>query len=973
MTRNGNSYSNSRRGLVRLATLVVLLAGVAGPAAAWMDLDPHEEQIYNNPNGVLVIDGSYVMNAGNLHVNITNIGLIGSYPGSRWPFSESPSAQWPAGSGDEYLFAAGLWVGGVLLGERLVSTGQYQREIQAQQNPEDTIYEAIGTKLVRPPGNTAASGRRYPDPNPNDDDDVDEFGNPRIDEEILNGYDDDGDGLIDEDFAQVGNQMMVLTMYDNTRLAQEIYPDHTPLNIQVVQESYAWENDQVNDFVGFDFTITNIGVTDITSIYIGMFADSDVANRSNPAGYRDDLAGSFSGAVRSSDGSFVPVEVGYMYDAPEEGTKLPGYFGVAFLGHATDPAGIRAPRTMGLHTFRHFGAQAPFDQGGDPTNDLERYEVLSSGARDGNAPVGKEDDYRFIVAAGPFSRLRPDESLTFQVAFVMGEGLDGLLRNCAEAMLTFYGAYFDLVENLPSLNNPSIAIQTGVNGRESIVCREDFANPAEFDQIYPDVGDQTCVNTEYLLDNFEPVRPEDLFQIPDPANPGRTKTCVMVNMDNCFECFRQRPFPSNTYQFAPDEARCTQFDVENHWNCWKEDVADRDKLGCTGIGGAETQVRWLVGMAPPPPGLRLWPTDRHVHLFWDNRSEITPDVRLNQIDFQSYRIWRADNWTRPFGSSVENGPGANLWQLIAEYDVVDSFIIEHFNQQGALIGADTLPLGRNTGLEPIRYTPRALSDARFVGLAEAMQQVVDNDPDGVYAERPPLYDRVGAPVEISVPLLPWQSYPDVLDTFWAVTPRPDTTYTDPDTGELVVVAGKDATWYFEYVDPYVHNGFLYFYSVTATDHELQLVPGSDPPEYRILGAGLSGHPSSSFGDTSPATYSQTAEERARQGAMVYVYPNPATRAALEEFQQLSPDPTDPTGVKVRWANLPAARNTIKVFTLAGDLVETIEHDGTGGYGEVGWNLISRNGQEIVSGIYLYVVQSSDSRFEDFIGKFVVVR
>ena len=59
--------------------------------------------------------------------------------------------------------------------------------------------------------------------------------------------------------------------------------------------------------------------------------------------------------------------------------------------------------------------------------------------------------------------------------------------------------------------------------------------------------------------------------------------------------------------------------------------------------------------------------------------------------------------------------------------------------------------------------------------------------------------------------------------------------------------------------------------------------------------------------------------------------------------------------------------------LNGDLVETLEHDGTGGVGDVSWNLVSRNGQEIVSGIYLYVVKSEDPRFEDFTGKFVVIR
>ncbi len=76
---------------------------------------------------------------------------------------------------------------------------------------------------------------------------------------------------------------------------------------------------------------------------------------------------------------------------------------------------------------------------------------------------------------------------------------------------------------------------------------------------------------------------------------------------------------------------------------------------------------------------------------------------------------------------------------------------------------------------------------------------------------------------------------------------------------------------------------------------------------------------------------------------------------------------------MKFANLPRAKNNVNIYTLSGDLVETIEHDGTDGYGEASWNLISRNGQEVVSGIYMYVVQSDDGAFEDFIGKFVVVR
>ena len=90
-------------------------------------------------------------------------------------------------------------------------------------------------------------------------------------------------------------------------------------------------------------------------------------------------------------------------------------------------------------------------------------------------------------------------------------------------------------------------------------------------------------------------------------------------------------------------------------------------------------------------------------------------------------------------------------------------------------------------------------------------------------------------------------------------------------------------------------------------------------------------------------------------------------------QELNPNSEDPTGVRVTFTNLPQAINTIQIFTVSGDLVQTISHSGLDGSGQASWNLMSRNGQEIVSGVYLYTVQSDDSSFEDFVGKFVVVR
>jgi hypothetical protein len=128
-------------------------------------------------------------------------------------------------------------------------------------------------------------------------------------------------------------------------------------------------------------------------------------------------------------------------------------------------------------------------------------------------------------------------------------------------------------------------------------------------------------------------------------------------------------------------------------------------------------------------------------------------------------------------------------------------------------------------------------------------------------------------------------------------------------------------------------------------------------------------PSGAFVVATPRVEATTVHDRRE----VYVYPNPATPRSLADFQQMAPSRDDPTGVRVAFANLPACRATISIFTLAGDLVQTIEHDGSAGDGQASWNLMSRNKQEVTSGIYLFVVEPHGGGFERTAGKFVVIR
>ena len=77
--------------LVGLTGLV--LAGAGGSAQARIDPLPQLDTWRGAADGVHVVDGSYVMNAGDLQINITNWGLIGSQYSWVTTYSDAPSAQ----------------------------------------------------------------------------------------------------------------------------------------------------------------------------------------------------------------------------------------------------------------------------------------------------------------------------------------------------------------------------------------------------------------------------------------------------------------------------------------------------------------------------------------------------------------------------------------------------------------------------------------------------------------------------------------------------------------------------------------------------------------------------------------------------------------------------------------------------------------------------------------------------------------
>ncbi len=443
---------------------------------------------------------------------------------------------------------------------------------------------------------------------------ADDDGDGLVNEDFQNGLDDDGDGKIDEDFEAIGQQMFSCQYKDDTPEAVAQNPDHVPLGLLVRQRSFEWSTAGINEFVGFDFEIINTGDQRLKGVYLGFFSDSDVGPKNHARYWEDDLVGwahidttvtdqQGGGACSRVD---LSMDTAFMWDAPDNGTTInggdvPGVFGSLFLGHTTDDTGVRAPQTVGLTTVVWFSSSG---QNSDPQNDDERYQLLKS-AKKPPRNANKPDDYRYVIAAGPFAQLNPQESLSFQTAYVIGDGQDGFRANAVNAQRVFDGRYVNADNN----------DNTGVGGKER------------------------CLLV---------LQPGDEISWDDPCDTLSNPQTIR--------------YRSGTY---PDDCE------------W----VDADCNPCTGVDGKEQLINWVGTTAPPPPGSNTDPGldplvdpnlkafispagDHKVILQWDNASELRVDPITGDTLFAGYRVWRVDNWERPEGSI---GPDPEEWMKIAEF------------------------------------------------------------------------------------------------------------------------------------------------------------------------------------------------------------------------------------------------------------------------------------------------------------------
>ncbi len=830
----GRRSAGPRRVLLRtLAGLAFLtLSGSIGPSLARGPVDLNKIYDISPPN-------IFRENVGLVDIMVTNVGVIGN-PGFQ---TDKYSLEW---NGGEYLYGAGLWIGAIAADNLPhVSTGLYDFELRPSLDPRDTIYQSY----------EGAPGGNRPGFSPNRGDDNND-GVP--DSDPLNGYDDDHDGIIDNDYSAISQQMLACEYWDYTDQAKNQYPEHYPLHVKIHQEVYGWSTEGANNFVGFDFKIKNDGDQQLKEVYLGFFVDSDVGPKQHPDYWTDDRGAYFGIDTTFTDPSIsytcqqrvsgeqvdcsvqkLHLDICSMWDVPDDGVTakggdVDGYIGGMFLGHTTDPFGVTAPSKVQVHTARFFSGSAPYPAG-DPTNDAERYDLLSAGTKP-TRPTTEPDDYRFCFSAGPFNPLAPGEQLTLQMAFVLGHGESGMVSNAINAQRIYNGKWRDVDDN------PA----TGKDGKETLLCALDPGSPSRWKDH--------CDSLNPIVRTIKDTWPA--CDIPDNYVD-----------DDCDCC---------TPLFSSNAEASSQ--------------------------GLETLVHWVGTVAPPPPGTNLLalnkiasphtyivapPGDRRVTVQWDNLSELTADPIQRKILFTGYRIYRVEGWDRPVGSA---GPAPEDWQLIADLSL-----------------KPTDGLGKNSR----DYLPR-------------YRQSIDSIPPAVQTGAPP-----------------------------------------PDDKKYYYPIGR-----YVYRDTLgLKNGMVYFYGVTAYSAWDDTTFTGPDSVMSTKHNELAGRPSATEDNKVVPTW---APAPGNDISKVYVVPNPYIKGRNPAGWDLTPDNADPTGTKIAFVGLPAGDCEIRIYTLAGDMVQTLEKSSSDPGGAVYWNLVSRNGQDVVSGVYIYSARSK-STGKSKVGRFVLVR
>lgn len=440
-------------------------------------------------------------------------------------------------------------------------------------------------------------------------------------------------------------------------------------------------------------------------------------------------------------------------------------------------------------------------------------------------------------------------------------------------------------------------------------------------------GDTLPITIAYVAgDNFH-INPTDFADYFDEFNP--TLFYEKLNFADLGENARWASWVYDNPGYDTDG------DTDSGKFCWKFIWTDTTQFDPSDSFIVDSQKIYYAGdgvpdfrgaAPPPPPLLKVIPGYGRVTLRWNGQeSENTVDVFSNQMDFEGYRVY------------FSRGNRLSDYILMTSYDIEDYRVFEFFQrvdtagwaQMDAPVRGDSLRKRYGQDFNPLNYYNEfnyyedPYSGKYLYFLRQDWNQSDLDDPLLIHK------------------VFPTASREDSSDT----------------TEE-----GWLRYYEYEYEIPNLQPSVPYYFSVTAFDYGSLKID---------LGA-LESSPMINAIEEFALPSAESVEER---GLGVIVYPNPYridgeyARAGYENRDRTK---SAERSRRIHFANLPRIC-TIRIFTVSGDLVKEIGHyypDGGPASQHEEWNVISRNTQAVVTGIYIWHVESE---MGEQIGKLVVIK
>jgi hypothetical protein len=686
---------------------------------------------------------------------------------------------------------------------------------------------------------------------------------------------------------------------------------HIPIGVAITQKSYSWSYEYAKDFVLIDYVIKNVNETkSINNMWIGIYIDADVSHTSeSPYANEAGAQDDIAGYVDSVETLRGWTKIHTAYIADNDGQP---YNNVFTSKSPTGVSGVRvvkAPPGVGTYFNWYISHQEGYPKDWGPWKEASKAEWERIN------PYKSGDKFPNSVLGTPGG----DISKYF------------ILQNRE-------WDYDQIFTDVWVKDHPN----DGWLAPESQVNTKDLANG--FDTRYL-----------YSFGPFPPIAPGDSITLTIGYIGGED---FHIDPQN-----RSANLDSRPYEYYK-KLNFDNFATNSSWAAW---VYDNPLPGeDTGDG-----IPDFKGPPPPePPTLTFESSTGKVKIKWNGkRTEKSKDSFTYVQDFEGYKVYMSKT--------------GQDYILLGSFDKENNFQVNKLNRimfprKWEWIEA-SVPLD---SLKKLYVIPPIGDDPTVF---------TRNNPY-VYASAVPLifYNMIK---DSSVCIVDTCYYPDcpvscppcesiwatcfqAIDTLYKVemgdslffekqswnlglrSIRADTLYADSVERGLISDTIEDRYWDYEFEVTDLLPSQPYYFAVTTFDY------GNPPTNVPPLESGKSINAQLVYPvDPAPVVQDQKKE--------VIVYPNPY-KISEDYVRQGSEPGYSIYDRRLHFLNLPA-KCTIRIYTLDGDLVRTIEHnkdenDPTATYDS--WELISRNTQAVVSGIYLYSIESEG---KNQVGKFVIIK